>query len=223
MKLINGHASMKGWGAPDFLKETKHMKTLLQINTSMLETDSQSSQLSDKMAENLLSRFAGMRHIKRELSKDPIPHLEHSLFQCFYDPSAAVTPAQQAALALSDTLVSELKEADFIVLGAPMYNLMIPSTLKSWIDYVTRAGQTFQFTETGPIGLLEGKKCYVAITQGGSFLGTAHDLATAYLKSALGLMGITDIEFIYAKGLAMGPQAAEAGLSKANQKIAELA
>ncbi|WP_057462397.1 NAD(P)H-dependent oxidoreductase [Pseudovibrio sp. POLY-S9] len=198
------------------------MKTLLQINASMQEQDAQSSQLSNTMADALLSRFVGMRHIKRDFSKDPIPHLDHSIFQSFYDPMAAQTPAQQAGLALSHTLILELKEADFIVLGVPMYNLMIPSTLKAWIDYVTRAGQTFQFTESGPIGLLEGKKCYISVTQGGNFLGTPNDLITPYLKAALGLIGITEIEFIYANGLAMGPQAAEAGLSEAHKQIAKI-
>ncbi|WP_109315408.1 FMN-dependent NADH-azoreductase [Pseudovibrio ascidiaceicola] len=198
------------------------MKTLLQINASMQKQEAQSSKLSDAMTNALLSKFTGMRHIKRDLSKDPIPHLDQGLFQSFHDPKAAGTPAQQAGLALSDTLVSELIEADFIVLGVPMYNLMIPSTLKAWIDFVTRARQTFKYTERGPVGLLEGKKCYIAMTQGGSFLGTTNDLVTAYLKVALGLIGITDIEFIYAQGLALGPQAAEAGISEAHKKIAKI-
>ncbi|MCG8509893.1 MAG: NAD(P)H-dependent oxidoreductase [Rhodospirillales bacterium] len=164
----------------------------------------------------------GTRHIKRDLSEDAIPHLDHGTFQTFLDPAAALTPAQKTGLALSDTLVAELKEADLLVLGAPMYNLMVPSTLKSWIDHVSRVGQTFQFTEAGPVGLLKGKKAYVAIAQGGKFLGTPADLETGYLRMVLGLMGIKDIDFIHAEGLALGPEAAAAGLEAAHGRITDL-
>lgn len=198
------------------------MKALLQINSGLHGSGSRSSQLADKLAAALLSKAPGARYIRRDLSKNPVPHLDQGTFQTFFDPETAVTPAQKAGLALSDTLIAELKEADTLVLGAPMYNLAIPSTLKSWIDYVSRAGRTFRFSETGPVGLLEGKKAYVAIAQGGKFLGTPADLQTAYLKMALGLIGIVDVEFIYAQGLAMGPQAAEAGLQIAHRKIHEL-
>lgn len=199
------------------------MKTLLQINSGLQGAESQSSKLADRMAEALLDRMPGTKYIKRDLSEAAIPHLDAGTFQTFFDPSAAVTPAQKAGLALSDTLVGELKEADFLVLGAPMYNLMIPSTLKSWIDYVSRAGETFQFTQAGPVGLLSDKKAYITMAQGGAFLGTQADLETGYLIMALGLLGISDIEFIYAQGLAMAPQAAEAGLQIAHSKIGELA
>lgn len=198
------------------------MKTLLQINAGIQGASSQSSRLADKMADALLAEMPSMKHIKRDLSTNPIPHLDHGTFQTFFDSNAAVNPAQKAGLALSDTLITELKKADILVLGAPMYNLMIPSTLKSWIDFVSRAGQTFQFTESGPVGILKGKKAYIVVAQGGQFLGTPADLATGYLKMVLALIGITDIEFIYAGGLAMGPQAVEAGLKEAYSKISEL-
>lgn len=204
-------------------KEKKYpVKTLLQINAGLRGSSSQSSQLADKLAAALLSKAPGTKHIKRDLSKDPIPHLDHGTFQTFFDPDAAVTPTQKVGLSLSDTLIAELKEADTLVFGAPMYNLNVPSTLKSWIDYVSRAGQTFSFTETGPVGLLEGKKAYIVVAQGGKFLGTSADLQTGYLKMVLGLIGIVDVEFIYAQGLAMGPQAAEAGLQIAYRKIRDL-
>lgn len=199
------------------------MNALLQINAGMQGSTSQSSRLADKMVEVLLARMPGTKHIKRDLSVDVVPHLDHGTFQTFFDPAAAVTPMQKAGLALSDTLIAELKEADTLVLGAPMYNLMIPSTLKSWIDYVSRAGQTFQFTEVGPVGLLKNIKAYVALAQGGKFLGTPADLETEYLRMVLGFLGIADIEFIYAEGLAMGSQAVESGLAVAHGKIRSLA
>ncbi len=198
------------------------MTILLQINTSMQETASQSSNLADKVSEKLLTKFADMRRIKRDLGKHPVPHLDHDTFQTFLDPDTAVTSAQKAGLARSDILISELKDAQILVLGVPMYNLMIPSTLKSWIDHVTRAGQTFAFTEDGPLGLLKDKKAYIVIAQGGNFLGTSDDLATAYLRSAFGFMGIVDLEFIYVQGLAMGDEARKTGLHAASQAIRAL-
>ena len=105
------------------------MKTLLQINAGLQGADSQSSRLADRLADALLAKAPGAKHIKRDLSQDPVPHLDHGTFQTFFDPGAAVTPAQKAGLSLSDTLIAELKEADTLVLGAPMYNLNIPSTL----------------------------------------------------------------------------------------------
>ncbi len=198
------------------------MKTLLQINAGLQGANSQSSQLADKLAAALLSKAPGTRHIKRDLSADPIPHLDHATFLTFCDPGAAVTPAQRAGLALSDTLTAELKDADTLVFGAPMYNLNLPSTLKAWIDHVCRAGETFRYSEAGPVGLLEGKKAYIAIAQGGQFLGTPADLQTGYLKMALGLIGIVDVEMIYAQGMALGPEVAEAGLQAAHRRIDDL-
>lgn len=199
------------------------MKTLLQINAGLQGSASQSSILADKMAQTLLAQAPSKKHIRRDLSSDTIPHLDHGTFQTFFDPTVAVTSAQKAGLAMSDTLIGELKEADTLVLGAPMYNLMVPSTLKSWIDHVIRAGETFAFSEEGPTGLITGVKAYVVIAQGGHFLGTEGDLETRYIKMALGLMGILDIEFIYAQGLALGPHAAKAGLQEAHSKIGSLA
>lgn len=195
------------------------MKTLLQINSSLQGANSQSSRLANSFAEGFLSRNPGTTRIMRDLGADPIPHLDGGTFEAFSDPSAAVTSAQKSGLALSDTLIEELEAADVLVIGAPMYNFSIPSTLKAWIDHVIRAHVTFCLTEAGPKGLLHGKKAYVAIARGGRYLGTQADLQTAYLKMALGLIGITDVDFIYAEGLAMGPQAEETALKEAHLSI----
>ncbi|CAA0098880.1 FMN-dependent NADH-azoreductase [BD1-7 clade bacterium] len=191
------------------------MKTLLQINSGMQGQESHSSMLANRMTNSLLAQMPGAKHIKRDLSEEEIPHLNLGVFQSFSDPDSAVTPTQKAALALSNTLVAELKQSSILIIGAPMYNFMIPSVLKSWIDHVIRAQETFRYGENGPVGLLENKKTYIVIAQGGKFLGTEADIETEYLKMALGLIGITDIEFIYAQGLAMGPQGAEVGLKEA--------
>ncbi|MES0882832.1 FMN-dependent NADH-azoreductase [Roseibium sp. SCP14] len=198
------------------------MLTLLQINTGIHGPASMSSILADEIAEAFSNRFSGTNHIKRDLGEDPIPHLDQATFESFSNPVSANVSAFPDELALSDKLISELKQADVLLIGAPMYNFMIPSTLKAWIDNVARAGETFRFSETGPVGLLSGKRAILVIAQGGEFLGTPADLQTGYLRMALGLMGITEIEFVYAMGLAMGPDKAEAGLEVARKKIAEL-
>lgn len=199
------------------------MKTLLQINAGLHGPDSRSSHLADELAAALLAGAPGARHMKRDLSKVPVPHLDHGTFLAFLDQDAAKTPAQKAGLLLADELTDELVAADTLVLGAPMYNLTIPSTLKAWIDHVSRAGRTFRFTDTGPIGLLEDTRAYVAIAQGGSFLGTQADTQTMYLRNILGFLGITDVEFIHAEGMALGPETAEAGMKAARARIRDLA
>lgn len=198
------------------------MNTLLQLHSSLQGSASHSTQLANSLAEGFLSRHPGSRRILRDLAAEPLPHLDGDVFRTFADPSLAATPRQHSGLALSDTLIAELKAADRLVIGAPMYNFNIPSTLKAWIDHVTRAGVTFRMTEAGPEGLLGGKTAYVAISRGGTYLGTPADLQTAYLKMALGLIGITDITFVYAEGLALGPELAEHALKEAHQSVQHL-
>lgn len=195
------------------------MTTILQINAGLHGAASTSSILADRIAARIRSGSENASHIMRDLSADPIPHLDGATFRSFSDPVPPTTPPEKTGKALSDRLISELKQADYLVLGVPMYNLMIPSTLKSWIDHVTRAGETFHFTKTGPVGLVDGVTAYLAIAQGGQFLGTPDDLVTLYLRAALGLIGIRDVTCFYAQGLAAGPQAAEAGLRHACTSI----
>ena len=195
------------------------MKTLLQINSGMHGPASRSSKLADEVARGLLSTQPGMNLVKRDLSLAPIPHLDRATFLGFSDPATEGLLPQNAGLKISDELIAELKKADVLVIGAPMYNFTIPSTLKSWIDHVTRAGLTFRFTNEGPVGLLSGIRAIVAIAQGGDFLGTTKDFMTGYLEMALGHLGITDIEFVYAKGLALGEEAARSGMAAAQSTI----
>ena len=195
------------------------MKTLLQINSSLQGAGSRSTGLATRIAESLLARHPGATRIIRDLGADPIPHLDGGTFEAFCDPAAAVTQAQRSGLALSNALIAELEEADVLVIGAPMYNFGIPSTLKAWIDHVTRARVTFRLTDAGPEGLLRGKKAYVAIARGGKYLGNGADLQTAYLEMALGLIGITDVDFIYAEGLALGPHSEATALEEAHLSI----
>jgi FMN-dependent NADH-azoreductase len=198
------------------------MKTLLQINSGMQGTNSQSSILADKMSDILLAQNENMKHIKRDLNDLVIPQLNCATVAIFFDEKSAVTLEQKTALALSNTLIAELKEADIIVFGTGMYNQMIPSSFKSWIDHIVRVGETFQFSKTGPVGLLKSKKAYLIIAQGGLSLGTPADLMSEYLTKILAYIGVSDIDFIYARGLARGEQSVEANLTAANREIAAL-
>jgi FMN-dependent NADH-azoreductase len=117
-------------------------------------------------------------------------------------------------------LIDELRRAEAIVIGLPMYNFGIPSTLRAWFDHVARAGVTFKYTEKGPVGLLTGKKAYVFVTRGGVY-GQDHAQAT-YVRDMLAFLGIADVELIYAEGLAVSPQAKQNALTKARETIARL-
>ena len=133
--------------------------------------------------------------------------------------------AQAAAQALSDTLIAELKAAETIVIGAPMYNFGIPSTLKAWFDYVLRPGITFRYTEAGPVGLLEGKRAIVIESRGGYYsdgAAKALDSQEPHLKTLLGFMGIKNLSFIRAEKIAFGPEARQLALDGARTQLAQL-
>ncbi len=130
---------------------------------------------------------------------------------------------QAQVAAESDALVAELRAADVIVIGLPMYNFGVPSTLKAYFDHVARAGVTFRYTAQGPEGLLEGKKAYVVATRGGKYSGTPQDLQSAYVRQFLGFVGITEVEFVYAEGLALGDESRAAALAEAGGRLQRLA
>ncbi|MDT8449297.1 MAG: NAD(P)H-dependent oxidoreductase, partial [Wenzhouxiangellaceae bacterium] len=158
----------------------------------------------------------------RNLWPDTIPHLDDATFEAFATPGAERSDDQKRLVALSDALIAELEAADVVVIGLPMYNFGVPSTLKAWFDHVARAGVTFRYTETGPEGLVRGKRAVIACARGGRYSGTADDLQTAYVRKFLGFIGITDIEMVYAEGLAAG-NAREQALAGAGAELDRLA
>ena len=129
---------------------------------------------------------------------------------------------QQAAVAYSDALIDELRRADVIVLGLPMYNFGVPSQLKAYFDHIARAGVTFRYTEKGAEGLVTGKKAYVFAARGGLYAGTPLDTQTAYIRDFLRLLGITDVEFVYAEGLNISETSKNAALAQAARAIERL-
>ena len=199
------------------------MKTLLQINSSMFSTGGQSSLLAQKFVDQWREANPDGDVIQRDIGADPIPHLTAERFQSFLAKPEARTAEQQAVAGYSDALIEELRQADVIVLGLPMYNFGVPSTLKAYFDHIARAGVTFSYTEKGPKGLLTGKKAYVFAARGGLYSGTPLDTQTSYVRDFLRFLGIEDVEFVYAEGLAMGDEPKKAALVKAQESIRQLA
>lgn len=181
------------------------MQTLLKINSSILPSGN-ANRLADAFVQRWLEAHPRGRVVERDLTRDPIPHLDEITLTGFGTPAAERTPEQAAAVGLSDALIAELQAADVIVIGVPMYNFGIPSPLKAWIDRVARAGITFKYTESGPVGLVQGKTVYVLAARGGVYAGSEHDVQSRYLRQVLGFIGMTDIEFVYAEGLALGAE-----------------
>jgi FMN-dependent NADH-azoreductase len=199
------------------------MKTLLQIQASIFSDGGESSRLASQFVARWAAANPGAEVVVRDLGRDPVPHLTAERFQSFLAEPGQRTPAQQAVAAFSDDLIAELERADVIVLGLPMYNFGVPSTLKAYFDHVARAGKTFKYTATGPQGLLQGKKALVFATRGGRYAGTPLDSQTGYVRDFLRFLGIADVEFVYAEGLALGDAAKGEALATAGQAIHALA
>jgi len=198
------------------------MTNILHIKSSIFGGNGQSSQLSDRFVAQWCKNNGSAGVVERDLSVDPVPHLDGEMVAGFMSAEADRNAKQLQAIALSEELISELQTADIIVLGLPMYNFGIPSNLKAWIDHVARAGITFQYTENGPNGLLSGKKAYVLAARGGLYEGSDADTQTPYIKKILGFVGITDVTIVAAEGLNMGDAAKAASLAKAQAELDDL-
>jgi FMN-dependent NADH-azoreductase len=197
-------------------------KTLLQLNTSLYSRAGQSTRLADEFVARWRAGNPGATVVVRDLAHNAVPHLTDERFQAFLTKATERTPEQHAVVAYSDTLIDEIRRADVIVMAIPMYNFSVPSTAKAWFDHIARAGVTFRYTAHGPVGLLGGKKVYIFTTRGGYYAGTANDTQTAYLRQFLNFLGLDDVEFIYAEGLAINDAARAAGLSSAREAIGQL-
>jgi FMN-dependent NADH-azoreductase len=198
---------------------------ILQINSSARADGSHSTRLAGTIVERVqavLPEPASATVKLRDLGRTPHPELNETALQALFTPAEQRTPEQAARVALDDALIAELQAADVVVLGVPMYNFGVPAQLKNWIDAISRAKVTFQYTANGPEGLLKGKKVYIALTRGGQYRNTPADTQVPYLKMVLSFLGMTDIQFVYAEGLAMGPEAEQQALASARTQIAEL-
>ena len=195
------------------------MNNVLCLNCSIQGDSSQSRQLSNKLLERIKKTYSSVKIVSRDLARDPLPHLNGAQFNAFITPPEQRTSQQKVLASQSDDLIKEISDADTVVLALPMYNFGIPSQFKSYFDNLARAGMTFKYTATGPVGLLTGKKALVLATRGGLYFGTDKDTQTKYVKDFLIFIGITDVEFIYAEGLAISPEQKAKSLELANDII----
>ncbi|WP_291992549.1 NAD(P)H-dependent oxidoreductase [Candidatus Accumulibacter sp. ACC003] len=199
------------------------MKNLLQLNTSLFSNGGESSQLADQFVAAWRASKPDAQVVVRDLAAQPLPHLDAERFLAFTTRAEQRSPQQQALVAESDALIDEIRNADVIVLGLPMYNFGVPSTLKAYFDHIARAGVTFRYTASGPEGLLSGKQAYVFAARGGLYAGTPRDSQSAYVRDFLAFIGITELDFVYAEGLNMGEPRKQTALAGARQRLEQLA
>jgi len=195
---------------------------ILQINSSARAQASQSTRIANSIVERLRDSDPSATLSVRDFARQPHLALDESALGALFTPADKRTAEQNARVALDDALIAELKAADVVVLGVPMYNFGVPAQLKNWIDAIARAGVTFKYTDKGPVGLVQGKKVYVALTRGGLYRNTPADTQVPYLKTVFAFLGMTDVQFIYAEGLAMGPEAEQKALASAQTQIEDL-
>ena len=199
---------------------------ILQVNSSarVFENDqgSHSTRLANELSAGLVAVNAGAKLTVRDLARRPHPVLDESALGALFTPAEARSPEQAARVALDDALIAEIQAADVVVLGVPMYTFGITALLKNWIDAIARVRVTFQYTEKGPVGLLTGKTVYAVLSRGGVHRDTPSDSQVPYLKAVLGFLGMTDVHFVYAEGLAMGPEAEAQALASARAEISHL-
>ena len=199
------------------------MTTLLQLNTSMFADAGQSTQLAQAFVADWRAANPGANVTVRDIGRAPLPHLTAERFGAFVAKPEERTAEQRAVVEFSDTLIDELRSADVVVIGLPMYNFGIPSTLKAYFDHIARAGVTFRYTAQGAVGMLTGKRAYVFATRGGAYAGTPLDTQTTYVRDFLRFIGINDVEFVYAEGLNMGAERKDAALAHARAVIERIA
>jgi FMN-dependent NADH-azoreductase len=192
---------------------------ILQINASARREGANSTRLANAIVDRLKAANPNAQVTLRDLAVTTHPMLDEAALGALFTPADQRTPEQAARVALDDALIAEIQAHDTVVLGVPMYNFGIPAQLKNWIDAIARAGVTFRYTEAGPEGLIKGKTVYLALARGGRYRDTDKDAQVPYLKNVLGFLGMTDLRFIYAEGLAMGPEGAEKGFAQAEADL----
>lgn len=200
------------------------MTNVLIIDSAATGDASVSRRLTGEL-EAILRGRGPVRIVRRDVGAAPVPHLTADTTSAIRG-AEAETDIARDALALSDALIAELKAADLVVIGAPMYNFGMASTLKSWFDHVLRAGITFRYSEAGPEGLVKGKKAIVIESRAGLYSegpAAAMDSQEPHLRTLLGFMGLEDVAFVRAEKLAFGPEAAAASIAEAVEQLRTLA
>jgi FMN-dependent NADH-azoreductase len=200
------------------LERMVKVKNVLRVTTSILGQESVSSQLMDELLRKLGSAEE-IDVVERNFQDQAIPHLDSSWLSALSTKEAERSAEQLDKVAFSDQLIAELKRADILVIGLPMYNFTLPSMLKAWVDHIARAGVTFKYTENGPAGLLKDKKVFLVTTMGGIHEIGKTDFLRPYMQQILSFIGLTDVHFITASALNMGAEYREQGLAEARSQI----
>lgn len=186
------------------------MKNILFVLSSPRGAQSYSHQFASHIVDDLKSRHPGAKVVVRNVSKEPLPHIDEAFVNSRALPPEKRGPAEIQALARSDVLLDELAAADVIVLAVPMHNFGLPSALKAWIDHIVIPGRAFSYSEKGPQGLLKGKKAIVVVARGGVYSSEPmqqFDFQESYLRAVLGFIGITNVHVVRVEGVAMGESA----------------
>jgi FMN-dependent NADH-azoreductase len=195
---------------------------ILQIIASARGAASYSTRLSQGIIDKLLAAQPGSTVVVRDVAAQPFPHLEEAHLQAYFTPAEGRSPEQQEAVRHSDEAIAQIQAADVIVIGVPFYNFSIPSSLKAWLDHLTRAGITFRYTAAGPEGLIKGKKVYLAVASGGVYSEgpmQPRDFAVPYLRTLLGFLGLSDVTVARAEGVKM-PELEPTALQKGIDSVA---
>lgn len=195
---------------------------ILHIESSIFAEQGISSQLSRKLIAELREKSPAVSVVQKHFALTPVPHFDGDFLTALTTEPEQRNSDQQAKVDYADQQIEDLQAADVIVIGVPMYNFGVPSMLKSWFDYVARAGVTFRYTNNGPEGLLKNKKAIILATRGGQYQGTEADSQTTFINTFLNFLGITEIDWVYAEGLNMGDESKAAGINKAETRITEL-
>lgn len=196
---------------------------VLQLDSSILGEASISRQLTRQVVERILENQPAAKVVHRELGSEPVAHLTGELLATRGTVADLLNELQNREARFDEELIAELKSADVLVIGAPLYNFTVPTGLKAWIDRIAVAGKTFHYTEKGPEGLVTGKKAVIVATSGGSYADSPVDtMHVGYLKQVLNFIGITDIEVVRAPGLAIGAEVRAHSIAKAKGQIREL-
>jgi FMN-dependent NADH-azoreductase len=193
--------------------------TILRIDSSLNSETSDSRRLGDSFLQQWRAAHPADTVRVRDITSEPLPHIDHTLLQGATTTEAARPDAVRDTLRRVDELVGEFLAADVIVIGVPMYNFGIPSTLKAWVDHIAQAGRTFHYTEAGPQGLAGGKRVYLISTRGGVYDNSPMDHQVAYLKTVLGFLGIEEINVIQAEGLNLSTESRQRSLAAAEAQI----
>jgi FMN-dependent NADH-azoreductase len=203
--------------------QEKPMKSLLVINSSAAREGSVSRELVEFTVERLQQSAPRLTVVRRDLGVNPVPHLDVDSLNGVR--GAPATQTERTARVLSDQLIAELRAADTIVIGAPMYNFGVTTALRAWFDYVLRAGETFSYSSEGPRGLLDGKRVIVIESRGGLYSegpAAAIDFQEPYLRHLFGFVGIKDVTFVHAEKIGHGPEARAAAIAGARRRISEI-